>query len=110
MIEPEIRTAVATGGARVLVELRIPGGPRPEGALPTADAVSAQRNAIAAAQQSVLSRLTGTHFSVGRRYTSVPLLALEIGADALAALEAMGDLVVNMRADRAMPPSRTPRP
>ena len=110
MIEPEVRTAVTAGRARVLVELRILGGTRPEGELPTADAVSAQRHAIAAVQQSVLSRLTGTNFSVGRRYTSVPLLALEIGADALAALEAMGDLVVSLRADRAMPPSRTTRP
>jgi hypothetical protein len=109
MIEPQVRTAVAAGRARVLVELRIVGGMRPEGELATADA-SAQRNAIAAAQQSVVSRLAGADYSLSRRYTSVPLLALEVGADALAALEAMGDLVVRVRADRAVPPARNPTP
>jgi hypothetical protein len=110
MIEPQVRTAVTAGRVRVLVHLRVPGGARPEGELPTADAVSAQRNAIAAAQQTVLSRLAGTNASVARRYVSVPLLALEIGPDALAALEAMGDLVVSVVADQAVPHSRTPRP
>jgi hypothetical protein len=106
VIDPHVRTAVTAGRARVLIDLRIAGGTRPEGELPTADASSAQRDAIAAAQDSVISRLTGTDFSVSRRYSSVPQLALEIGADALAALERMGDLVARVHADRAVPPTR----
>lgn len=104
MIDPHVRTAVAAGRARVVVDLRVPGGTTPEGDLSPADA-AARRNAIAAAQQSVVSRLSGTDFSVSRRYTSVPQLALEIGADALLALERMGDLVISVRADRAVPPT-----
>jgi hypothetical protein len=96
VIEPHVRTAVTAGRARVLIDLRIAGGTRPEG----------ERDAIAAAQDGVVSRLTGTDFSVSRRYTSVPQLALEIGADALAALERMGDLVARVHADRAVPPTR----
>ena len=105
-IEPEVRTAVTAGRARVVVDLRIARGTKPEGDLPTADAVSAQRDAIAAAQDSVISRLTGTDFSVSRRYASVPQLALEIGPDALAALERMGDVIARVHADRAVPPTR----
>jgi len=56
--------------------------------------------AIARAQDALLSRLPQSHISVARRYTSVPLLALEIDATALAALEAMPDLVVSVKPDR----------
>ena len=106
MIAPEIRAAVSGGRVRVLLDLRIAGGTKPEGDLATAAAVSVQRSAIAVAEQSVVSRLSGTDFSVSRRYTSVPQLALEIGADALTALEQMGDVVVRVRVDRAVPPLR----
>ena len=60
---------------------------------------------IAAAQQAVLGRLSGTSHRLVRQYTSVPLLALEIGADALRALEGMGDLVIRVRAERARTPT-----
>jgi hypothetical protein len=36
---------------------------------------------------------------VARRYTSVPLLALEVDADGLRALERLGDAVVRVRLD-----------
>src|SRR5215831_7704948 len=71
MIDPQVRTAVATGRARVVVNLRIPGGARPEGALSEAEA-AAQRTAIVAVQQGVVARLSGTGFSVSRRFTTVP--------------------------------------
>ena len=99
MIDPEVRAAVAHGAARVLVELRLPA---PRGA-PQSGAASAQEQAIAAARQAVLARLSGTSHRLVRQYTSVPLLALEIGADALQALEGMGDLVARVRAERVRP-------
>ena len=89
VIAPEVRQLVGASSARVIVELRLddPGDPnqRPE--------------AIACAQDALLSRLPHSHVSVARRYTSVPLLALEIDATALAALEAMPDLVVSVKPD-----------
>src|SRR5437867_458019 len=89
LIDPEIPPAVQQGSARVLVELRLPAGLGPEGELPAPEAVAAKYQAIARAQADVLSRLAGTHFTTGRQYATVPYLALEIGAEALAALEGM---------------------
>jgi hypothetical protein len=101
VIDPDVRAAVAQGPARVLVELRLPA---PGGAPPSGPA-SAQEQAITAARQRVLARLAGTSHRLVRQYTSVPLLALEIGADALRALEGMGDLVARVRAERIRPPA-----
>lgn len=98
VIDPEVRTATAQGPARVLVELRLPGG-----ASPPTDAL-AQSRAVAAAQQVVLARLASAPHRLVRQYTSVPLLALEIGAAALLALEGMGDVVTRVRADRVRSP------
>jgi hypothetical protein len=99
VIDPEVRAAVARGQARVLVELRPTGGSASPG-----DA-AAQERAIAAAQQAVLARLAQQSHRLVHRYTSVPLLSLEIGAAALGALETMGDLVLRVRADRLRAPS-----
>jgi hypothetical protein len=52
----------------------------------------------------VLARLTGTSYRLVRQYATVPLLALEIGPDALEALEKMGDVVTLVRLDRPRPP------
>jgi hypothetical protein len=84
MIDPDVRAEVARGPVRVLVDLQVTGGTQAE---------------IASAQQTVIARLAGTRFTRGRQYGSVPMMALEIGADALAALENMGDLVRRVRAD-----------
>jgi len=90
VIAPEVRQLVGGSSARVIVELRLDesGDPthRPE--------------AIARAQDALLLRLPHSHISVARRYTSVPLLALEIDATALAAIEGMPDLVVSVKPDR----------
>jgi hypothetical protein len=93
VIDPEVRAAVAQGAARVLVELKLPGP----------DARSPREPAIAAAREAVLARLVGTRFRLVRRYTTVPLLVLEIGADALRALEGMSDVVARVRLDKARP-------
>jgi len=75
---------VAGGRSRVLVEVRPP---------------------ITRAQDDVLARLTGTDFRLVRRFEASPLLALEIGASALAALRTMGDLVVRVIPDAVVPPA-----
>ena len=97
---------MAGGPARVLLELRVPGGFRPEGDLASAEAVSAQRDAIEVARQHVIARLAGTRFSITRQFVSVPVLALHIGDDALAVLEGMTDLVARVTLEGARPPSR----
>jgi hypothetical protein len=109
-IDPRVRETIRRGEALVLVELRIPGGAVPEGRLSGPDAIVAQRQAIAAAQASVLSRLSGTHFSLRRRYETVPFLALGVGPDALAALESMIDVVARVRPDTTVTPQGAPRP
>ena len=94
LVDPEVRALVLAGRARVLVTLQV---------ADTGD--QAQRaDAIVRAQDAVLARLPQPHASVVRRYASVPLLALEIDATALRALEAMTDVVAGVKADRAMKP------
>ena len=101
-VDPRVEEEVGRGRSRVLVELRLPGGVRPEGE---------QRQAIARAQDEVLSRLSGTDFTLARRFASTPFLALEVGPSALAALRTMGDVVVRVVADAVLPPAggSTPR-
>ena len=98
-IDPAVRTAAAAGPVRVIVELRLRPPFRPEGELSSPAAVEAQRRAIAHAQDDLLASLAGTSFSVGRKYDGLPLIALEIGADALARLEAAGALVTRVSSD-----------
>jgi hypothetical protein len=96
VIDPDVRTAVGSGTARVLVDLRVS---------------TADTSAIAHAQEEALRRLGGTGARLVRRYASAPLLALEIDAPALSRLEAMRDLVARVRTDRIVPldEGRTPR-
>ena len=97
-VEPEVLEAIATGPARVIVELHLKGGFAPEGEL-TADGVQAQRDAIASAQDAVLSELTKDDVRVTRRHETIPFLALEISAPALARLQAMPDRVARILED-----------
>lgn len=103
MTDPEIRRATAAGPVRVLVELRVP---RAVGR--TGDPLPPDAEAIADAQRAVLSRLPSSHFSVARRFDTVPFLALEIDAAALTALENMGALVARILVDRTLAPARRP--
>jgi len=48
--------------------------------------------------------LPPSHATLVRRYLSIPLLALEIDATALRALETMPDIVAAVKPDRAVRP------
>ena len=87
-IDPDVRAVTRGGTLRVLVELRVP-----------PDDPKALHNT----QDEVLRGLVGTGARVARRYATVPLLALEIDAAALARLEAMPTLVMRVRADKISP-------
>jgi hypothetical protein len=94
MVDPDVRALVRVGRTRVLVTLQV---------AETSDQVQ-RADAIGRAQDAVLARLPSTHASVVRRYESIPLLALEIDATALRALETMTDIVAGVKLDRAMTP------
>ena len=81
------------GSARVLVELRLARGAfGSEGRLDRATA-AAQRRDIADKQARVLAKLGSKKHRVARRFSSVPLVALEVGSDALRELEDAPELV-----------------
>jgi len=90
LVSPEVKAQIANQGrARVIVELQPgPGAHVPEGQLPTAAHVAAQRANIAFAQSQVLSRLQGRGHALVHQFQTVPYLALEVEADALAELAA----------------------
>jgi hypothetical protein len=90
LIDPDVRAAIAAGRVRVLVDLR---------------ASSGDASAIASVQDEALRRLAGTDARVARRFSTAPLLALEIGGAALTRLETMRDIVARVRADRIVPPN-----
>ena len=92
-IDPPVRTAVESGSARVTLELEM-----------------AQGTSVAAAQDEVLARLTGTEFELLRRPTTMGFLTLRIGADALARLESMGDVVRRVYSDATVSPQTSPPP
>lgn len=78
--------ADAAGAVRVIVELDTSFVPEP--LLDTPQAVSQQRSAIRAAQDSVLSRITTATTADVRRLTTVPLVALDVDRAALTAIGA----------------------
>jgi hypothetical protein len=94
LIEPEVRALTSIGRTRVFVMLHVP---------ETGDQVQ-RAGAIGRAQDAVLARLPQSHATVVRRYASVPMLALEIDATALRALETMTDVVAGVKLDRAVKP------
>lgn len=94
LVDPEVRALASAGRARVIVMLQIP-----------ESADQAQRTgAIGRVQEAVLARLPQSHASLVRRYDSIPVLALEIDATGLQALETMTDVVVSVKLDRAVKP------
>ncbi len=93
------------GKARVIVTLRLPAGRHfPEGGL-TAAAQAAQRADIADGQARLLSRLQAVSYKIMRRYTTVPMIALEVGPQALAELTAASSLVASVVEDPVLRPS-----
>jgi hypothetical protein len=88
--------AATDGTVLVLVGLNVPW--QMESSL-NEDAVRAQREAIGSAQGNLLTELAGTKHTIIRRYEEVPGIAMEVGADALAAL-ARSTTVSNVLLDR----------
>jgi hypothetical protein len=96
-VPPELFQEVARSGKiLVLVGLKAPWSP--EGPL-SKNLVSAQREAIAAAQNYLLTELADTHYRITRRYQRIPGIALEVGMDALKVL-ARSVAVTNVLQDR----------
>ncbi|TMA70495.1 MAG: hypothetical protein E6J77_27280, partial [Deltaproteobacteria bacterium] len=89
VVTPDVRDrALREGRVRVIAELRLPAGSHvPEGLL-TAAAQTVQRRDIGAVGRQVLSRLVGRSHRVLHQYSTVPLVALDVGPDALTELEA----------------------
>lgn len=85
-----------TGTVLVLVGLKAPWSP--EDSL-NANLVSAQREAIAASQNYLLTELADTKYRVIRRYDKIPGIALEVGPDALNVLSHSA-AVTNVLPDR----------
>ncbi|MGI9343206.1 MAG: S8 family peptidase, partial [Gammaproteobacteria bacterium] len=89
--------------ARVIVKLRAPALHRAEGRLDRA-ARRAQRRDIARRQLRLIDRLAGRGLRVVHRFRTVPYVALEVDAAALARLEAAGLDVERIAADRLAKP------
>ena len=89
VVMPDVRDRVLREGrVRVIAELRLPAGSHvPEGLL-TAAAQTVQRRDIAGVRLQILSRLAGRGHRVLHQYSTVPLVALDVGPDALTELEA----------------------
>jgi len=96
VIDPDVRAAIRAGTVRVLVDLRV---------------ATADPSAIGSAQDEALRHLAGTGARLARRFSTAPLLALEIDAPALSRLEAMRGIVARVRVDRITPldEDRSPR-
>ena len=106
VVLPEVRDRVLREGrVRVIAEVRLPAGAHvPEGLL-TAAGQSGQRRDIASAQLQTLARLKGRSHRVFHQFSTVPLVALEIGPDALAELEASSLWVKRVVVDTLNAPS-----
>lgn len=91
-----IDRAAAEGSVLVLVGLKVPW--QMESTL-TEEQIQAQRDAIATVQKGLLSDLDGTSYQLIRLYSTIPGIALEVGADALAEL-AQSPMVTNVLPDR----------
>jgi hypothetical protein len=96
-VPPELFKEIERSGTvLVLVGLKAPWSP--EGPL-SENLVSAQREAIAAAQNYLLTELADTNYRITRRYQRIPGIALEVGLDALRVL-ARSVAVTNVLQDR----------
>jgi len=103
-VDPAVIAAVMSGSARVIVELQLPSEFVPEGGLSATD-VQLQREAIATAQRAVVAALAASDARVVREYATLPFLALEIDARALADLRAAPQHVIRVRADDIAAPT-----
>ncbi len=91
-VSPQVYEHVSNYGyARVLVELRLPGGPAVAEGLLGIAAIAAQRESIIDATDRVWTAMP-LECRLIRRFSTVPFLAMEIGPNGLAALEASPDV------------------
>ena len=106
VVSPEVRERVLREGrVRVIAEMRLPAGAHvPEGLL-SAAALGVQRSDIVGTRRQILARLAGRSHRVLHQYNTVPLVALEIGPDALAELEASSLWVKRVVVDTLNAPS-----
>ena len=88
-IPQELRTrAQRDGHVRVIIEINLPADRfAAEARLPDNVAVSSQRQAINAAVERILSKLSSSGRRMTHRYQTVPYVALDVTPGALAALE-----------------------
>jgi subtilisin family serine protease len=93
------------GHARVLVELKLPTPHVPEGTLGSAAAVQGQRQRIEAQRLRLLSQLPGVAYRLIHQYQTLPYVALDVDASALAALEALDSDVIRVMDDDILKPS-----
>ncbi len=103
-VSPAVRQQLSeTGNARVIVKLRMQQAHRAEGRMARWKA-RAQRRDIAAGQGRLIGKLRSRGVRVVHRFKTVPYLALEVDAAALAELEAAGVDVERIAADRLAKP------
>jgi subtilisin len=99
------RQAVRRAGhARVIVELKLPTPQVPEGALGSAAAVFGQRQRIVSQRIQLLSKLSPAGYRLIHQYQTLPYVALDVDASALAALEALDSDVVRVMNDEIVTP------
>ena len=105
-VEQRVRDRAGRGDrVRVIVELNLRSGRHvAEGQLLGGSAVAAQRQAISDSRGRVLSRLARLQHRVLHNYQSLPYVAMEVDADALAVLESAGDDVVSVVEDKLVRP------
>ncbi len=86
--------AAKNGRVRVIVELRLPGnnGLLPERRLGNAQAILNRRQDITGARGRILASLTAGSGRETRRFQTLPFVALEVGANGLAALQSSPDI------------------
>jgi hypothetical protein len=95
----ELRDRAARGErVRVLIELNLPGH-LPDGRLSNLNARLGQRQRLNAVQGRLLGRLPPAAYRVVHRYTTLPYLAIEVNAGALAAIEQSTTDVVQVMDD-----------
>jgi subtilisin len=106
VVAPEVHVRVLQEGqARVIVEMRLPGGRFVvEGGLAETGRRAQQGN-IAATRLQILSRLAARSHRELRQYSTVPFLSLEVGPDAIAELEASSNWVNRVVEDKLHAPS-----
>ena len=108
-VQPHLRERAARGErVRVIVELNLRSGRHvAEGRLLGGAAVAAQRRAISESRSRILARLSQARHRVIHNYQSLPYLAVELDAGALALLESAGDDVVTVMEDKILRPFLT---